>query len=223
MMVNLMHPDTILVYVGDIMPSNRNMGNRNMNQSSNDTMNENMALEAIRNEIEYHEDQLDRLQQAADLLEEGDFSGGVTGGMRQRGNRNFSNQGNQGNRNFSSNRGNRNTSSNRGNRGNSGNPNQTTETGSPDMRTTENRERFGNAESFTVDDINPDEIRWDRNGESVDLRTLEGRALLSEGMVDDQGFPTDSFPQEWLQFEPSNNRNSSNNSNRGNRGNRSRR
>jgi hypothetical protein len=56
-------------------------------------------------------------------------------------------------------------------------------------------------EDMSIDDIDPNNIRWHNNGESVDLRTMEGRTLLAEGLVDDQGFPLDDFPQN---FYPSN-------------------
>jgi hypothetical protein len=56
-------------------------------------------------------------------------------------------------------------------------------------------------EDMSINDIDPSNIRWHNNGESVDLRTIEGRTLLSEGLVDDQGFPLDNFPQN---FYPSN-------------------
>lgn len=51
------------------------------------------------------------------------------------------------------------------------------------------------------DDIDPSNIKWDKDGRGVDLRTIEGKTLLADGLVDSQGVPTDTFPED---FYPSN-------------------
>jgi hypothetical protein len=143
------------------------------------------ALDAIEDDISYHEDQLDRLVKARDLLtdeEEAD----TRDNSRFRGrSRNVDEGG--------SSRG-RSTSRGRSMQG-GGRSIGRNKDDSPDRRLKEVREeadddQFSDDElqDFLARALDGDDKIMNRNGR-VDIRTIEGRALKAAGMLDDDNYP----------------------------------
>ena len=173
--------------------SNQNFSNQGSSNFQNMPQGSSVALDGIYEEIEFHQNRIQALEEAASLIEGGEeFTEGMTG--------------NRGNFRGGSNTfgGTVSNSRNRSSRGGSirgfhtqGTPKN--ENGTDDRRYRSNR-MHDDAEAYGVDDIDWSGIRYNED-QSVDLRTKAGRALLSAGMVDEEGFPTDNFPNEYLPRE----------------------